>query len=223
MAGAGKSRFSKEARAGRARYTSKRRTDFRPPLPIIVIVCDDAKTAVRYFNRLKRLVKETVTLKVKRNPSDQATPMDVINCAINHISKLGGGNSNDDDDRDSVWALIDLEEADVRRQQALYAKEQGESAGIYVALSDPCYEMWTLLHLVSTGEMFHNCDAVKKRLETEWRKEFGKEFGPKAQANYSKILPTIAIAAQRAKEHKENDDQSWTEIYLLIEEIYRHA
>lgn len=222
MAGAGKSRFSKEARSNRERY-GKRRTRFRPPLPIIVIVCDDAKTAVSYFSIVKRRVKESLTLQIERNPSDQATPADIIACATNHLSKLRKEASNGDDNHDAIWALIDLEENDARRQQALDAKGEGERAEVSVALSDPCYEMWTLLHLIDTGATFQNCRAVLVRVETEWHKKFSQEFGRKAQADYSKIMPAMAEAVKRARTHKERNDPSWTEVYLLIEEITRRS
>ncbi len=131
--------------------------------------------------------------------------------------------SNGDDNHDSVWALIDLEEDHARRQLAWDAKKQGEAAGIRMALSDPCYEMWTLLHLVDTGRTFNNCSAVIACIEIEWRKKFNRGFGPKAQADYAKILLLRDEAAKRAKAHRENNDPSWTEVYLLIEEIDRRA
>ena len=222
MAGARKSRVSKETRSNHERY-GKRRTRFRPILPVIVIVCDDAKTAVSYFNLLKRQVKATLTLRVERNPSDRATAADIIECATNHLSKLRGEASAGDDNHDSVWALIDLEEDNARRQQAQDAKEEGERAGIRVVLSDPCYEMWTLLHLIDTGGTFDNCGAVLARITIEWQKKFGQPFGRKAQADYSKIMTEMAEAAKRAKIHRERDDPSWTEVYLLIEEVIRRS
>lgn len=222
MAGARKSRFSKEARINREQY-GKRRISFRPTLPVIVIVCDDAKTAVSYFSIVKRQVKESLTLQVERNPSDRATPADIIACATSHLSKLRGDASSGDDNYDSVWALIDLEEDDARRRKARDAKAEGEGAGIRVALSDPCYEMWTLLHLIDTGATFQNCRAVLVCVETEWRRKFSQEFGPKAQADYSKIMPDMSEAAKRARTHKERHDPSWTEVYLLIEEITRRS
>lgn len=92
-----------------------------------------------------------------------------------------------------------------------------------VALSDPCYEVWTLLHLQDTGEMFVDCGAVLARIRQRWKTRFGQEFGKKAQADYSKILADRATAAERARRHHQNGDQSWTEVYLLIDEIARRC
>jgi len=213
--GAGKSKFSKEAIANRERYGRARRTEYRPTLPVVVVVCDDAKTAVAYFSVLKRLVKTNVTLKVKRNPSDQAGPMDVIDAAKAELTSL----DDSEGDRSSVWGLVDMEQDHDRREEAKAAKDSGSASGIKVALSDPCYELWTLLHLVDTGGMFNGCHAVLVELEREWRRQFGQPFGPKAQADYSRIIDRRNVAAERARAHHENKDPSWTEIYLLIEEI----
>jgi hypothetical protein len=90
-----------------------------------------------------------------------------------------------------------------------------------VALSNPCYELWSLLHLVDTGEMFINCAAVIERLAKEWQGRFKQAFGPKAQADYSKIIEDRMAAVARARKHHENGDQSWTEVYLVVEDIER--
>lgn len=201
------------------RYGLSRPPQTRSTLPIVVVVCDDAKTSVGYFNLLKREVKERLTLTVVRNPCDRATPADVIDCAKKRERLLSEKKSHDQHDKNSVWALIDLEKDPARRKEGLAAKEAGEKARISVALSDPCYEVWTLLHLVDTGETFADCNAVLSRVEIEWQKKFGQEFRPKAQADYSKILPYRTAAAARAKQHREADDPSWTDVYLVSDAI----
>jgi len=195
----------------------------RDPLPVIVVVCDDAKTAVAYFELLKRSVKKKLTLTVVRNPCDRATAADVIAEAKRHQEQLQQPQSHDSSDQSSVWALIDLEQAPERRQLAKEAKEAGEKAGILVATSDPCYEVWTLLHILDTGEAFADCSAVVRRVEREWDRTFGQIFGSKAQADYTKIVPMMGAAAARARCHHEAMDPSWTEVYRLIEEVVRRG
>jgi hypothetical protein len=85
------------------------------------------------------------------------------------------------------------------------------------------YEVWTLLHLVDTGTAFLDCQAVLARVESEWQARFGQPFGKKAQADYAKIIGDRRVAASRARKHCEAGDPSWTEVYLLIEEIERLA
>jgi hypothetical protein len=222
MAGARKSRHSKEGTANRERY-GKRRSEHRAPLPVIIVVCDDSKTSVAYLKLLQRELKRRLTLRIYRSPADWATAAQTVDCAEGHLKALQEASAHDDSDQNSVWALIDLEQEGDRRQKAEQAKADGRTRQINVALSDPCYEVWTLLHLVDTGETFLNCSAVIERLEAEWHKRFGQPFGPKAQADYSKIIGDRLTAAARARVRRERPDPSWTEMYLLIEEIAKRS
>jgi hypothetical protein len=185
----------------------------------MVVVCDDAKTSVAYFTLVKRAVKEKLTLTIVRNPDDRATPIDVVASAVRQKRQLTQEKVHDAKDKSVVWALIDLEQDPKRRQAGFAAKKAGEKDGVSVAISDPCYEVWTLLHLADTGEAFADCSAVITRIEREWPKQFGQAFGKKAQADYSRILQNREIAASRARRHHEAGDQSWTEVYLVIEKI----
>ena len=189
----------------------------RPPLPIVAVVCDDTKTAVAYFSELKRLIKSEVTLQIEPKPSESGSPRSVIDAAKRiQSSLLQEQNSSD---QTSVWALLDAEADSDSLIAARQAKSDGEAVGIRVALSRPCFELWTLLHLADTGEMFTNCAAVLARLAAEWKRAFGQPFGPKSQATYSKIIDKRMDAVRRAKRHMH--DPSWTEIHKLIEEVER--
>jgi len=190
------------------------------------VVCDDARTAVSYFDLLKRLIKGKLTLTVVPKPHCRASAKEVVEVAKKKLNSLQQARSHDEEaDRNSVWALIDLEDTSASQEAARNAKKAGEKLGIQVALSNPCYEVWTLLHLVDTGKTFANCNAVRKSIEHEWLKCFGQEFGKKAQADYFKIIEDRTKAAARAKKHREaydgEGDPSWTEVYLLSNEIDR--
>ena len=143
------------------RYGLRRRpSQVRSPLPGVVVVCDDSRTAPAYFDELKREVKQHTTLKIGPARCQGAAPDAVVEQAIIEREKL----REDGDDRDSVWALIDMEQEPFARKRATDAKELGEQRGITVALSDPCYEVWTLLHLENTGRQFSDCGQVLSHL-----------------------------------------------------------
>lgn len=217
MAGASHSKHSKHGRSNRDRY-GRRDVAIRPTFPILVIVCDDTATAPAYFGELQRLYKQYVTLRIVPASCQGASPQAVTDQAIEKHKKLKkpGG---DKDSRDVVWAVLDLEGEAHRRNQAQAEKERAEGRDIRVALSDPCYEIWTLLHLEDTGASFDDCGKVISRVKRLWKKQFGQTFGSKAQVDYSKIISLRHKAAARAKQHRENEDQSWTEVYMIIENI----
>lgn len=203
----------------RARYRSRVGAVYRPR-PRIVVVCDDKVTAPRYFKYLQDEVKAHVALQVVPRRADCDDSTAVIAMAKQYLDRLHE-EASEDSEVGSVWALIDIEGSPTVQASALQAKEDGEQQGVSVALSKPCFEVWTLLHLEHTGAYFADCNAVLSRVKTQWRKRFGQDFGKKTQANYSRIIKDRSVAAQRARQHhsRNHGDPSWTEVYLLISEI----
>ncbi len=206
---------------GKARYGSRRQTGYRSVLPVVVLVCDDAKTAVAYFQEMRREFKAKVTLKIVPAPCSGATADDVVKAAITERLALGPDSSvAASEPQDEVWALLDLEVQSELRNLANAAKLKAEDNSVRVALSDPCFEIWTLAHLTDTGTAFANCAAVVAEIKKEWKKEFGTDFGQKkAQADYSKLMPLRGLAISRCRPRHERKDPSWTEVYKVVESI----
>jgi hypothetical protein len=181
-------------------------------LPVVVIVCDDTATAPNYFRTLQREVKRHVTIKVVSAHCEGASPGTVVQQACKVKRDFGK-------DRDAVWVLLDLEGDANRQQQTEAARTKAEQGSVSVALSIPCYEVWTLLHLEDTGRQFSDCRAVVSRVKQLWHQEFGEGFSSKAQADYARIIPLRERAAQRAEAHWNNNDPSRTEVFRVIRGI----
>lgn len=214
MARAGKRGRSSQARSRNQRY-GRREVGIRDPLPIVTIVCDDSRTAPAYFTALQRSLKQGVTMRVIPHPYQ---PQMVLQRAREEVKR-----QSEEDSRDKVWALIDLEGEASQQQQARDAKKQGEECGVHVALSHPCFEVWTLLHLENTGRSFVDCEAVRRAIDKRWRATFSEPFErKKAQADYTKLISRMDTAVRRARKHHEAGDPSWTEVYLVIEDIIQY-
>ena len=163
--GARHSKASKHGRSTQGRY-GQRSVRTRDVLPVKVIVCDDSRTAPKYFNELRREVRQSVALKIV--PAKCTASADtVVDRAIQAKKALRDGKKKGEAG-DSVWALIDLEQEARTRSRAQDEARRAAQAGIHVALSDPCFEVWTLLHLEDTGEAFQSCNHVLQRLATAW-------------------------------------------------------
>lgn len=183
----------------------------RPPLAVVNIVCDDTRTAVAYFTELKREVKASVTLIVERAPCTGASPQRVVERA-----KLL---ARSHEEGDSTWAIVDMEVEPHKQDSARQAKE-GSGQRVTVLLSNPCFEVWTLAHLIDTGEAFSSCQAVVDRVRGEWKRQFDVDFPEqKAQADYSKLMPLRRQAVANARRHNAGNSGSWTEVYLIVEAI----
>ena len=199
----------------RRRFTRPAPT--RKPLPVVVVVCDDSRTAVAYFTELKREVKHNVTVMVVKAPCHGAAADSVIALAKSQAAELD--RDRDDADSNTVWALIDLEREPERQDSA--AKAKANETEVQIALSKPCFEVWTLAHFVDTGAAFKDCKAVLAAVKSEWQKGLGSAFGKqKAQADYSKLMPLRAKAVERCKQHWQRNDPSWTEVHRVVESIH---
>ena len=188
----------------------------------MVIVCDDTRTAPAYFTELQRAEKQRVAINVCPAECTGASPQAMLEQAQRKLKTLA--NNSDDEDRLEVWLLLDLEGTSERRSQAEEASAQakrnaGGGQGIKVARSDPCFEVWTLLHLKDTGKHFADCRQVLARVRKLWKEGLGQRIRHKAQADYSKIIDRRAEAAARAESHCNNKDPSRTEVFRIIRAI----
>lgn len=222
MAHARRNRRGASRRAPRIRY-GFRNVDIRTTLPIITLVFDDTRTAPAYFEVLKPQVKGHVALRVVTAPTGGASPHKVVERASHIQRKLRRHQTAHERNRDSTWAVFDMEHTPHQRVQAQEAIKLAAKNSIRTAVSDPCFEVWTLLHLEDTGRAFARCEEVRARVAQRWMKEFKIPFESKANADYSLILPRRSDAARRARLHWERNDPSRTEVFRIIEEVERHV
>lgn len=109
----------------------RRRKPFREQLPRILIVCEGIVTEKRYFEHLGRAERISVQLTVKGG----GTPKALVEKAL-ELKRA------DDDLFDEVWCVFDIDEHPLVPE----AKQQARDNGIQLAISNPCFELWALLH-----------------------------------------------------------------------------
>lgn len=70
-----------------------------------------------------------------------------------------------------VYALIDMDTVirDNHTNAYTTAKKEAEQAGVIVLENNPCFEMWLLLHFISTGKLFNHCEEVEQMLRHKTR------------------------------------------------------
>jgi hypothetical protein len=137
--------MAKGRREGRSnrRAVAARRLSTR-----LLIVCGALQTEKQYFEGLRGIERNSaVTVVLKTHPR---SPTEVVRYA----RKLRQANP---DDFDEVWCVLDVDEFQDIAEAAAFAKRNG----IKVAVSNPCFELWLLLHLsghtahISTREVQH--------------------------------------------------------------------
>ena len=196
-----------------------RRAGVRPPAPRITIVCDDTRTAPNYFAALRKHLLSYHSAPPILDVQRACHHGVMTEALIDFAGKFTQGLGKDD----SVWVLIDLEtsETEPRKVSDLRKRARGRKS-LKPAISKPCFEVWTLHHLVDTGRKFKDCVEVNRELQKVWKKELKCHFGnKKAEADYSKIVGRYEAAAERSRKQRDHG-QCHSEVYLIIEEIRRY-
>lgn len=131
---------------GRHRDRSRkqgRRSAFRTPRKKILIVCEGANTEPQYFKQFANVYRNAIVeVEIAR---EHGVPLTVVriatelkNQAIEESKRLVDSYLK----YDLVWCVFDVDEHP-RLPEAL---QMASRNGIEVALSNPCFELWLLLH-----------------------------------------------------------------------------
>ena len=187
---------------------------------LFVIATEGAKTEVDYFNGLKlRLNSSRVhPVVLERDKAGESSPAHVIKMLDDFARQYRLLRD------DKLWLLIDRDRRSWRPQEFALVARECKQKGYYLAASNPCFELWLLLHF----------EDVIAQPETR-RAELLKNEGGLLKKNVaSKMRPNIeyidqffcripeAIVRARALDVRPKD--RWpatlgTRVYLLVGEL----
>ncbi|GAA4972279.1 RloB family protein [Actinoplanes utahensis] len=146
----------------------KRATGRRPELRTLVVFCEGEKSEPDYVNGLKRLphVLRNTALNLEIHP-EQGAPITLVRMAIERKS---------DPEVDECWCLFDVEWP--QNHPSLHAATTlAKAHGINLAISNPCFELWLILHH-RDHPRFDNTDVVERASRAlEGRKGKGIDAG----------------------------------------------
>lgn len=155
------------SRQARSAKSLRRRAPSIKPRECVLIVCEGAKTEPQYFRALrKELQLHTVEVEVEGEGCG-SSPISVVNHAIS----LRDTRVEDADHSpilvpyDVIWCVMDVE-APKAHQSLAAAIDKARANGLGVALSNPTFEYWYLLHFERTSALMqsnkHLFDKLKK-------------------------------------------------------------
>lgn len=115
------------------------------------------------------------------------------------------------DDYDSVWVICDVDQYD----PADVGPEMRGSA-VEVLWSNPCFEVWLLLHLVDCNRHFDRPEQVEDRLSRVLRSPWNK-----TRVDYARFRVGIRDAVERAKRMVEAPGGNpSTSVWRLVEALF---
>ncbi|WP_082447824.1 RloB family protein [Xylophilus sp. Leaf220] len=199
----------------------KRQPPKRESHPEIVIVCEGKVTEPRYFLDLKKSFKNTL---VTITPiGGCGVPISVVERAIDERQQRVANakrSKNSFAKRFFVWAVFDRDAHPVGQVPAAMAL--AEANGIKVAFSNPCFEVWGLMHYSAYAKPGHH-HQTQSELKNKL-KSYCHEHNPiidlgEIQHLYNDAVKNSKKAMEsRAEEGTPKGDPS-TNVYELTELI----
>lgn len=139
-----------------------RRTAFRDPKPRILVVCEGKLTEPNYFDGLRKAVKNPLVA-VEIEP-EAGVPLSVVRRAkeLKVAAETAAKRERDENLKfDSVWAVFDVDD----HPQLAEARTMAHENRMELAISNPCFELWLVLHFRDSPGMQHR-DHIASLLRT---------------------------------------------------------
>lgn len=125
-----------------------RRTPVREERAQVLVVCGGKATEPSYFRGLK---------KERRNPAVRVV---VEGKGVDPVSLVRfAAQKRDSTGCDEAWCVVDVDDFDVSEALAVAAKKD-----VNLAISNPCFEYWLLLHFELCTAPLSRYDDVRNRL-----------------------------------------------------------
>lgn len=136
----------------------RRRGPVRDPLPLILVVCEGEVTEPRYIETF-RLAHGANTVRV-RVEAPGGDPRALVETAI-RLRDEATRRAKRERDRnlayDEVWCVFDVDE----HARTPEARHLAASSRIRLAVSNPCFELWLLLHFAERTAHVTTAQVVK--------------------------------------------------------------
>jgi hypothetical protein len=173
--------------------TLRRTPGKRVPLKRIIVVCEGAETEPRYFQALRQRYRlSTVSIQIVKG---RGAPISVVEEAIRQKKKL-------DDKGDEVWCVFDVE---VEANNPSFDEAVGiaRSGRLGLAISNPAFEYWYILHFECTDRPFQNADDAVNRLRGHI------PHYEKSISVFPALEERISVAIRNANQLRQRADEPW--------------
>ena len=172
------------------RFKLNRRKAQRDPKRKILLICEGKVSEVRYFLELRHVSRACVVEII----GGVGAPEVIAKRAVDERKKrglIGSGRGAWFQRRDEVWAVFDRDEhAHFNEAVAIC-----NANGIGIARSNPCFEVWLILH----AQDFQKPDGRDLVIDHFCRLHPDYEDGKGRNFNFSKLISAIAEAESRAE------------------------
>lgn len=167
--------------------TLKRRVAVRQPRKTFVIFCEGERTEPEYLQALKRKpsVRDVAAVDIRVETSHGGAPLTLVSMAADARSRA----ISEEAEIDEFWCVFDVEWP-VNHANLKETIDQAHRNEIGVAISNPCFELWLILHFQDQDRWLNNDQAAKLRRRLDGSSGKGVDA--------AKYMPFTGDAARRA-------------------------
>lgn len=180
--------------------TLRRKVATRAIRKTLLVFCEGERTEPEYLNALKRerAIREVAAVEIRVAQADSgAVPLTLVKRAIEARSRAVSEN----DEVDEFWCVFDVEWP-VNHANLPEALMLAKANEISLAVSNPCFEVWLILHLKEHGGWLDNEHAMKLRRKLDSSTDKGLD-----PATY---MPHVHKASARAVKLEERHQRNGT-------------
>jgi hypothetical protein len=178
----------------------KRRVGTRRPRKTLLVFCEEERTEPEYLDALKRqpAVRDAAAVDLRvQTGHGGSVPRTLVSLAAAARSKA----LDEEAEIDEFWCVFDVEWP--RNHPGLSeAIERARLDDIHLAVSNPCFELWLILHFENQGARLDNDAARRARRRLDGSSDKGLDA--------AKYMPLAGDAARRAAELDERHQRNGT-------------
>ena len=194
---------------------------------LVVIASEGKETENIYFEQLKASLHASgVQIEVLRRDSNESSPEHVYRQIQDFAAKY------DMDEDDQLWAVVDKDRW-TEQMLSSVAKKCSQNKYFNFCLSNPCFELWLILHLEDVAqyaeedrEKLSENKKIKRNGDTWTKNRLRELMDGYSESKYevTKLLPEIEKAIERASNLDSNPNDRWpqsvgTRVYSLVNSI----
>ncbi len=199
--------------------TLRRKVESRLPRKTLLVFCEGERTEPEYLNALKMeaAVREVASVEIRvARAGSGAVPLTLVRRAVEASQRA----SIESDEIDEFWCVFDVEWP-VKHPHLAEAVSLAGDHGIFLAISNPCFEVWLILHLKEHSAWLDNEQAMRLRRRLD--QSAGKGLDP------AKYMPHVDKASRRAEKledrHRRDntsfpDDNPSSGMYRLVASVH---
>ena len=174
--------------SGRGR-SLRRGVGARPPRRTFLVFCEGEKTEPAYLKALKRdpAIRDIASVEIR---VDEETTGSVPLTLVKAAAEARARSTREEREVDQIWCLFDVEWPK-NHPHLREALDLAKAHDVYVAVSNPCFELWLVLHFESQTAWLDTAAATRLRRKCDGSSDKGLDGGA--------YMPRRADAARRAR------------------------